>query len=146
MIDRSVRELFMKEERNRVGADRRQAPHLPPAVCSAARVRAGRPGEGEAGLYISYSFTQKENYGRLLRLLKYLKLNAVIINLKDDYGSIRVPVSDPFVRQVPGSVNPYVNVLEDDQPPQEGRHLCDRPAGLLQGRQAVSISRKGNTR
>ena len=68
--------------------------------------------KGKHGLYISYSFTQKENYGRLLKLLKRLKLNAVVMNLKDDYGSIRVPVSDPLVRQVPGSVNPYVNVLE----------------------------------
>ncbi|HOD14600.1 MAG TPA: putative glycoside hydrolase [Spirochaetota bacterium] len=67
--------------------------------------------KGKQGLYISYSFTQKENYGRLMRLMKHLKLNAVIINLKDDYGSIRVPVSDPVVTQVPGSVNPYVNVI-----------------------------------
>jgi hypothetical protein len=66
---------------------------------------------GRKAMYISYSFTQNDNYGRLLRLLRYLKLNAVVINLKDDYGSIRVPVTDPFVKQVPGSVNPYINVL-----------------------------------
>ena len=63
-------------------------------------------------MYISYSFTQGENYGKLLKLLRYLKLNAVVMNLKDDYGSIRVPVSDPFIKQVPGSVKPYMNVLK----------------------------------
>jgi hypothetical protein len=66
-------------------------------------------------LYISYSFTQKENYPRLINLLRHLKLNAVVINLKDDYGSIRVPVSDRRITQVPGSVNPYVNVMETIQ-------------------------------
>lgn len=63
-------------------------------------------------MYISYSFTQNDNYARLLNLLRYLKLNAVVINLKDDYGSIRVPVTDSFIKQVPGSVNPYINVLQ----------------------------------
>ena len=63
-------------------------------------------------MYISYSFTQKDNYPKLIGLLRELKLNAVVINLKDDYGSIRVPVSDQLIRQVPGSVNPYVNLLE----------------------------------
>jgi len=67
---------------------------------------------GKRAMYISYSFTQHENYHRLLKLLRYLDLNAVVINLKDDYGSIRVPVSDPLITQVPGSVNPYVNVRE----------------------------------
>jgi hypothetical protein len=62
-------------------------------------------------LYISYSFTQRGNYARLIRLLRRLGLNAVVINLKDDYGTIRVPVSDPLIRQVPGSVRPYVNVI-----------------------------------
>jgi hypothetical protein len=62
-------------------------------------------------LYISYSFTQRGNYSRLTRLLRRLDLNAVVINLKDDYGTIRVPVSDPLIRQVPGSVRPYVNVV-----------------------------------
>jgi hypothetical protein len=66
---------------------------------------------GRRALYISYSFTQNDNYDRLLRLLRYLGLNAVVVNLKDDYGSIRVPVTDPFIKQVPGSVNPYINVL-----------------------------------
>jgi hypothetical protein len=67
---------------------------------------------GKHAMYISYSFTQKDNYTRLMNLLRHLKLNAVVINLKDDYGSIRVPVSDPFIKQVPGSVNPYINVLQ----------------------------------
>ena len=110
-IDRSIRDLFMSE--GGIVSARTGGRHLafhrqyvPP--------RGFEPDDrakGKHGLYISYSFTQKENYGRLLRLLKYLKLNAVIINLKDDYGSIRVPVSDPLVRQVPDAVNPYVNVL-----------------------------------
>lgn len=65
---------------------------------------------GKHAMYVSYSFTQGDNYPKLLKLLRYLKLNAVIINLKDDYGSIRVPVTDPVIRQVPGSVNPYKNV------------------------------------
>jgi len=66
---------------------------------------------GRRAMYISYSFTQNDNYARLLNLLRYLKFNAVVINLKDDYGSIRVPVTDPIIKQVPGAVNPYVNVL-----------------------------------
>nr|HPL19171.1 putative glycoside hydrolase [Spirochaetota bacterium] len=67
---------------------------------------------GKHAMYISYSFTQGENYAKLLKLLRYLTFNAVVMNLKDDYGSIRVPVSDPLIRQVPGSVNPYKNVLQ----------------------------------
>ncbi len=67
---------------------------------------------GKHAMYISYSFTQGENYDKLLNLMRYCKFNAVVMNLKDDYGSIRVPVSDPFIKQVPGSVNPYKNVLK----------------------------------
>ncbi len=67
---------------------------------------------GKHAMYISYSFTQGDNYGKLLNLLRYLKLNAVVMNLKDDYGSIRIPVSDPFITQVPGAVKPYRNVLK----------------------------------
>ncbi len=63
-------------------------------------------------LYISYSFTQKDNYPKLIGLLRELKLNSVVINLKDDYGSIRVPVTDRLIRDVPGAVNPYVDVLK----------------------------------
>jgi hypothetical protein len=110
-VDPRVRELFMKEKDivsartcGRHLAFQRQ--YVPPREFE-PDVRA----KGKRGMYISYSFTQKENYGRLIRLLKYMKLNAVVMNLKDDYGSIRVPVSDPLVRQVPDAVNPYVNVV-----------------------------------
>ena len=110
VLDPHVRELFMKEKgivSARTGgrhlAFHRQ--YVPPR-----EFEPDDRAKGKQALYISYSFTQKENYGRLLRLLKHLKLNAVIVNLKDDYGSIRVPVSDPVVTQVTDSVNPYVNV------------------------------------
>jgi hypothetical protein len=62
------------------------------------------------GLYISYTFTQRENYEKLINLLSLLNLNAVVINLKDDYGSIRVPTDDPVLNQVPEAVDPYLDV------------------------------------
>ena len=64
---------------------------------------------GEKGLYISYTFTQKDNYPKLIRLLGRLKLNAVIINLKDDYGSLRVRTDDPLITKVQGKVEAYIN-------------------------------------
>lgn len=61
-------------------------------------------------MYISYTFTQRENYDKLIKLLSLLNLNAVVINLKDDYGSIRVPTTDPVLNQVPEAVDPYLDV------------------------------------
>jgi hypothetical protein len=63
-------------------------------------------------LYISYTFTQRRNYKRLINLLSLLKLNAVIINLKDDYGSVRVPTDDPVLNSVPEAVDPYLDVVD----------------------------------
>ncbi|MEJ2664928.1 MAG: putative glycoside hydrolase, partial [Spirochaetia bacterium] len=60
-------------------------------------------------MYISYTFTQRQNYDKLIHLLRLLKLNAVIINVKDDYGSIRVPTTDPVLNRVPEAVDPYLN-------------------------------------
>ncbi len=62
-------------------------------------------------MYISYTFTQSDNYDKLIKLLSLLNLNAVVINLKDDYGSIRVPTADPVLNQVPEAVDPYLNVV-----------------------------------
>ncbi len=67
---------------------------------------------GKRALYISYSFTQRHNYDKLLKLLRHLKFNAVVINLKDDYGTIRVPVDDPMITAVPKAVNPYIDVVK----------------------------------
>jgi hypothetical protein len=66
---------------------------------------------GKKGLYISYTFTQKQNYNKLLKILSFLKLNAVVINLKDDYGSVRVPTDDPILNQVPEAVDPYLDII-----------------------------------
>lgn len=85
---------------------------FPPEYRPRREFEPDRRAMGKQAMYISYSFTQGGNYARLLKLLRYLRLNAVVINLKDDYGTIRVPVSDPLVKKVPGSVRPYVNVLE----------------------------------
>jgi hypothetical protein len=77
-------------------------------------VRKFRPDQralGKRGLYISYGFTQGGNYPKLISLLNELGLNAVIMNLKDDYGTIRVPCRDKFVTQVPGSVRPYAGAV-----------------------------------
>lgn len=82
---------------------------------------------GKHGLYISYSFTQGENYSRLIRLLRTLRLNAVVINVKDDYGKTRVPTDDPLILQVPDSVAPYINVKETfDRLHRDGIYIIGR--------------------
>jgi hypothetical protein len=112
VLNGQVRDLFLRDDK--VISVRTGGRHL-----SIQRdYRPGRDFEpdrralGKHAMYISYSFTQGDNYGKLLKFLRHLKFNAVVMNLKDDYGSIRVPVSDPFIKQVPGSVNPYKNVLK----------------------------------
>lgn len=67
--------------------------------------------EGKKGLYISYSFTQGENYPKLLRMLKELRLNAVVINMKNDEGDILVNTKDPLLKKT-GAVSSYVNLKE----------------------------------
>jgi len=100
--------------------------------------KPNRRAEGRRGLYISYSFTQGDNYPKLISLLRLLGLNAVVINLKDDYGSIRVPSSDPMLTAVPGAVNPYVRVrdtidrLKSDGIYVIGRQVCFKDDKLYQ--------------
>ncbi|MBP7738335.1 MAG: hypothetical protein KA369_20340 [Spirochaetes bacterium] len=111
-LNEQVRELFLKDESvisARTGGRNLsfQKDYQPGRA-----FEPDRRAVGKHAMYISYSFTQGENYDKLLKLLKYLKFNAVVINLKDDYGSIRVPVTDPTIKQVPGSVNPYKNVVK----------------------------------
>ncbi|TFH40343.1 MAG: hypothetical protein E4G96_07680, partial [Chrysiogenales bacterium] len=111
-LDRSIRELFM--ERDGIIAIYSGGTHcsFPPDYQPRREFKPDRRALGKRALYISYSFTQKDNYARLIGLLRHLDFNAVVINLKDDYGTIRVPVDDPVITRVPGSVNPYVNVLQ----------------------------------
>ncbi|MBN2078635.1 MAG: hypothetical protein JW838_06690 [Spirochaetes bacterium] len=110
-IDPSLKEAFLEGEG--LIALRSGGVHLsfPPEYRPRRDFEPDRRALGKRALYISYSFTQKENYPKLMKLLRHLDFNAVVINLKDDYGTIRVPVSDPLITRVPGSVNPYVNVL-----------------------------------
>ncbi|MBN2158984.1 MAG: hypothetical protein JW807_06280 [Spirochaetes bacterium] len=110
-LDYQVFESFMKDEEA-------ISIHSEGRHCALARQyepgRAFKPdrrARGRRALYISYSFTQRENYPKLLKLLRLLGLNAVVVNLKDDYGSIRVPVSDPVFRKVPKAVAPYADVV-----------------------------------
>jgi hypothetical protein len=63
-------------------------------------------------LYISYTFTQRENYSKLIELLRLLKLNAVVINMKDDSGYIHADSNDPLLTQVPNALSPYVQFRE----------------------------------
>ena len=67
--------------------------------------------KGKRGLYISYSFTQGDNYPKLLSLLRHLRLNAVVINMKDDYGRLRVPSKNPLLLAT-GAVMPYRNIVK----------------------------------
>ncbi len=110
-IDPALRNAFLEKEG--LLALRSGGAHLsfPPEYRPRRDFEPDRRALGRRALYISYSFTQKENYPKLMKLLRVLDLNAVVINLKDDYGTIRVPVSDPLITAVPGSVNPYANVL-----------------------------------
>jgi len=83
--------------------------------------------KGKRAMYISYTFTQGKNYKRLISLLRELKLNAVIINLKDDHGVIRVPCDDPIVKKVPKNVRPYVNLKETiDKLHRDGIYIIGR--------------------
>jgi hypothetical protein len=111
--DRLFRELFLTEEgfvsmREASGLCRSLRPaYVPP--------RSFPPDPkvyGKKGLYISYTFTQEDNYPKLIRLLNRLNLNAVIINLKDDYGNLRVKTDDPEITKVQGRVSPYVKFKE----------------------------------
>jgi hypothetical protein len=110
-IDPALRKAFL--EREGLLALRSGGEHLSftPEYRPRRDFEPDRRALGKRALYISYSFTQKDNYPKLMKLLRSLDFNAVVINLKDDYGTIRVPVTDPLITRVPGSVNPYVNVL-----------------------------------
>jgi hypothetical protein len=68
--------------------------------------------QGIRALYISYAFTQGDNYDKLIRHLKDMNMNAVVINFKDDYGRIRIPVNNPKITAIPGSLRPYVKTAE----------------------------------
>ncbi len=89
-------------------------PCAPAARISFPPVPSARSGHdrralGRRALYIDCSFTQRSAEMKLLRVLD---LNAVAINLKDDYGTIRVPVSrSAHHRRAGVPVNPYMNVL-----------------------------------
>ncbi|RPJ05712.1 MAG: hypothetical protein EHM28_11505, partial [Spirochaetaceae bacterium] len=71
--------------------------------------------EGVRALYISYTFTQADNFDKLVKLLDSLKLNAVVINMKDDSGYIRAPSADPVLAQIKGNISPYINLHETIQ-------------------------------
>lgn len=69
---------------------------------------------GKKGLYISYSFTQGANYDKLVAMLRQLKLNAVIINMKNDSGDILLDstdTADPLFRKT-GALGYYVKLKE----------------------------------
>jgi len=111
--DRVFREMFLSGERliSFSTADGRCV-SLSPAYVPRRTFQPNPKVYGKKGLYISYTFTQKDNYPKLIRLLQRLKLNAVIINVKDDFGNLRVRTEDPLITKVQGKVSAYINFKE----------------------------------
>jgi hypothetical protein len=66
---------------------------------------------GVRSMYISWAFTLGDNYPKLIKLLQTLNFNSVVINMKDDYGQLRLPTDDPMITQVPDAVEPYRDIL-----------------------------------
>jgi hypothetical protein len=111
--DKNFRDLFLSMDklvslRTPEGACLSMVPFYKPVRSFAADKRV----VGKKGLYISYTYTQLDNYPKLIKLLSTLNLNAVIINMKDDFGNIRAKSNDPLIEKIQGKVSPYIKFKE----------------------------------